>query len=170
MLLVEAGAFVVVVPLCGRALVAGFATLSPAGASSLSEVDVELGMRGALGVIVSAALFGIRLRIVERSRALLAGAVAVIVRLALVTVVLDVGLQALALATLRLTPVHLTCLLLPTAARLLTVGKSANSSTYGLQSKNDSSACHARDSQHHPRVPLHLRLAPHRRFGLQSPL
>ena len=99
MLVVDAGAFIAdAVPLFGRAVVAGFETSSPADASSLSEVDVEVGTRVAFSVVVATALFGIRLRVVERSRALLVGAVAVVGRIALVTVVLDVGLKPLSLA------------------------------------------------------------------------
>lgn len=89
-LTVETGAFAVVVPRFGRNFVVVRAS---SGASSLSDVGVESGIRVTLGVIVEAALFGIRLRVVERSRVSLAGtAMVVVVRLAFVRVVLDVGL------------------------------------------------------------------------------
>jgi hypothetical protein len=92
----EAGTLAVVVPLFGRAfVVVDFAASVSSCGSSLSNVGVESGMRVARGVAVEAAVFGIRLRVVERSSVLLDGAaVAVVVRLAFVTVVLDVGLKS----------------------------------------------------------------------------
>lgn len=91
----EAGALAVVVPRFGRAFVVVDLVASGSSCgSSLSDVGVESGMRVVLGVAEEAAFFGIRLRVVERSSALLEGAaVAVVVRLALVTVVRDVGLN-----------------------------------------------------------------------------